>query len=188
MLIDCNHFARLYGSNGACVNPAIACAARQVMTRNRRPVVAPAEAAKEDRQLLIDGKEERTVWTPRRLDGDVPLYLAIADQIQHDVASGRLTEGERLPPQRELAAAAEIDLTTASRAYAEAARRGLVVSQVGRGTFIAAAPTGEGSESPCPVDMSLNFPFRELPAAAAEALAPLLAKLTDRESAHALLN
>ena len=158
------------------------------MTRNRRPVVAPAEAAKEDRQLLIDGKEERTVWTPRRLDGDVPLYLAIADQIQHDVASGRLTEGERLPPQRELAAAAEIDLTTASRAYAEAARRGLVVSQVGRGTFIAAAPTGEGSESPCPVDMSLNFPFRELPAAAAEALAPLLAKLTDRESAHALLN
>ena len=96
-------------------------------------------------------------WTPAIERGQGPLYLAIADRIGADIAAGRLAAGARLPPQRVLADLLGIDFTTVSRAYAEAARRGLVRSRVGQGTFVrpplaAATPGG--------VDLSMNLPPR----------------------------
>lgn len=66
----------------------------------------------------------------------MPLYRAIANSIANDVVSGRLAEGERLPPQRDLADELKVALTTVTRAYTEAERRGLVNGEVGRGTFV----------------------------------------------------
>ena len=64
-------------------------------------------------------------WQPDLANRSKPVYLAIADAIADDVRSGRLAAGHRLPPQRALAVRLEVDLTTVSRAYGEARRRGL---------------------------------------------------------------
>jgi DNA-binding transcriptional MocR family regulator len=85
-----------------------------------------------------------------------PRYLAIANAIGAAMDRGALAPGDRLPPHRALAAALGVDLTTVTRAYAEARRRGLVDSTVGSGTFIRAAPDGEVAQ--ISVDMSMNIP------------------------------
>lgn len=63
-------------------------------------------------------------------------YLKIADTIAAEIAVGSLRPGDRLPPQRSFAYERKIAVSTASRVYAELLRRGLVVGEVGRGTFI----------------------------------------------------
>ncbi|MCF4126020.1 aminotransferase-like domain-containing protein [Methylobacterium sp. SyP6R] len=63
-------------------------------------------------------------------------YRGIADAVAAEIAEGRLRPGERLPPQRDFAYARGIAVSTASRVYAELARRGLVLGEVGRGTYI----------------------------------------------------
>lgn len=87
------------------------------------------------------------------------MYVAIADALAADILSGALPPGTRLPPQRTLAEALEIDFTTVTRAYAEARRRGLVEGKVGQGTYV--LPTAPPSVAPGGmVDMSMNLPPR----------------------------
>ena len=75
-------------------------------------------------------------WSPSLAPGRGSLYLAIADALEADVAAGRLAPGEKLPTQRELARRLGIDLTTVTRAFAEAARRGLIHAEGRRGSFV----------------------------------------------------
>ena len=65
-------------------------------------------------------------------------------QLQTDIAAGRLRPGDRLPTQREFADAHRIAMSTATRVYAELIRRGLVVGEVGRGTFVRTGPPPDG--------------------------------------------
>ena len=83
------------------------------------------------------------------------MYEAIALAIASDVANGRLKTGERLPTHRDLAGRLGVTVGTVSRAYAEAARRGLVSGEVGRGTFVRgdASPDDTGL-----VDLASNHP------------------------------
>ena len=99
-------------------------------------------------------------WSPRIEGTSKPIYQAIADAISDDLRSGRLAPGARLPPQRALAAALGVDLTTITRAYAEARRRGLVSARVGQGSFVHARPAAQpyGAPSGRPVDMTMNMP------------------------------
>lgn len=76
-----------------------------------------------------------TIWIPE-LDRSKPLYLAIADSIGLAVASGALSKGQRLPPQRDLAWKLGVTLGTVTRAYKQAELRGLLSGEVGRGSFI----------------------------------------------------
>jgi DNA-binding transcriptional MocR family regulator len=76
------------------------------------------------------------MWTPDQLDEQGPLYVAIADALATDVNAGRVQPGERLPTHRDLARQLGVNVVTVTRAYAEAARRGLVEGEVGRGTFV----------------------------------------------------
>ncbi len=66
-------------------------------------------------------------------------FRRVADEVAADIAAGRLRPGDRLPPQRAFARERAIAVSTASRVYGELARRGLVVGEVGRGTFVRAA-------------------------------------------------
>jgi DNA-binding transcriptional MocR family regulator len=98
-------------------------------------------------------------WTPRLPANRGPMYLAIADAVAEDIQAGRLSPGDRLPPMRALADWLGIDFTTVTRAYTEAARRELVDTEVGRGTFVRKRPL------PPPrtvtvggVEMSMNHP------------------------------
>ena len=100
-------------------------------------------------------------WVPQIEGVEGPIYLAIADAIGTAVARGELRAGERLPTHRALAEALGVDLTTITRAYAEARRRGLLQATVGRGTFVRAGspatPKGE-AEPERVVDLGMNLP------------------------------
>ena len=103
-----------------------------------------------------------TNWMPHLEDG--PRYLAIADALATDIAAGKLAIGERLPTHRDLAWRLGVTVGTITRAYAEAERRGLVVGEVGRGTFVreqlpSAPPVAQdrrGADGM--IDLSYNFP------------------------------
>lgn len=71
-------------------------------------------------------------------------YREVADAVQAEIATGRLKPGDRLPPQREFADARRLAPSTAARVYAELVRRGLVVGEVGRGTFVRTGPPTVG--------------------------------------------
>ncbi|WP_112502545.1 PLP-dependent aminotransferase family protein [Rhizobium sp.] len=100
-------------------------------------------------------------WRPKVSSQDGPIYLAIADVIAADIASGELASGARLPTQRRLAEDLGIDFTTVSRAYAEAQARGLIEGRVGQGTFVKARRMAASRVQPSGlVDMSMNLPPR----------------------------
>jgi DNA-binding transcriptional MocR family regulator len=114
------------------------------------------------------------------------LYVALAGAIAADVQSGRLRPGDRLPPQRDLADALGVTVTTVTRGYAEAERRGLVRGHVGRGTFVsppAFAPLRASTAGL--VDLATNA---LLPHADASALRASLAALAARSSPEHLFN
>jgi len=98
-------------------------------------------------------------WTPRIAGETAPLYIAIADAIAADAETGRLSPGTRLPTHRALAATLGVDVTTVSRAYAEAHRRGLVVGHVGRGTYVRGTrPPALPTAPPALIDLTVNLP------------------------------
>jgi DNA-binding GntR family transcriptional regulator len=67
----------------------------------------------------------------------VPLYVQAADYVAAKIASGELAPGQRLPSERDLAIEWGIGYLTARAAVKELKKRGLVVSAVGKGTFVA---------------------------------------------------
>lgn len=77
-----------------------------------------------------------TSWRPNLTGHRGPAYLALANAIADAIERGDLTPGERLPPRRDLAHDLKISVNTVSSAYVEAERRGHVVGEVGRGTFV----------------------------------------------------
>src|SRR6187397_1022270 len=101
-----------------------------------------------------------TIWRPALRKG-LPRYLAITEALADDVATARLAAGAQLPTHRDLADRLGVTVGTVSRAYAEAARRGLITGEVGRGTFVRAKGGGEpgvGVAAEGTVDMSVNHP------------------------------
>lgn len=78
-----------------------------------------------------------TKWIPELSVGKRPKFKMLADAIERDVYSGRLKPGDKLPTHRDLADDLGVNVSTITRGYAEAERRGLVCGTVGRGTFIA---------------------------------------------------
>jgi DNA-binding transcriptional MocR family regulator len=101
-----------------------------------------------------------TSWAPDLGDGTRPLYLSLADALAEDVASGRLGAGDRLPTHRELAETLGVTVGTVTRGYAEAARRGLLSGEVGRGTFVRSDPAPRPAEPRDDglLDLSVNYP------------------------------
>src|ERR1700741_3838870 len=102
------------------------------------------------------------MWRPRLIESARMKYLGIVEALEADVRSGRVGRGERLPPQRAIAEALDVDLTTVTRAFNEARRRGLVDAQAGRGSFVseefdADRPFGRVAGAPL-VDLSMNIP------------------------------
>lgn len=98
-------------------------------------------------------------WVPTISDRQGPLFQRIVNALAEAVAEGRLRAGQALPTHRALARALGVDLTTVSRAYAEAARQGLTEATVGRGTFVKAQPMAGARPAAMPgIDLSMNLP------------------------------
>src|SRR5215471_5955751 len=98
-------------------------------------------------------------WLPTLSERQGPVFLRIVDALAADIGSGRLLRGQQIPTHRALAGALGVDLTTVTRAYGEARRRGLLEAQVGRGTFVSET-TARAADIPFQVkiDLSMNLP------------------------------
>src|SRR5258708_23898789 len=96
-------------------------------------------------------------------------YLRLADAVAAGIAKGGLNPGDRLPPQRSFAYERKIAVSTASRVYTELLRRGLVIGEVGRGTFISGeARRGIAAQTePRGVRIDFEFNYPLLPTQAA---------------------
>ena len=73
-----------------------------------------------------------------RVDPNAPklVYVQVADHIAARIASGDLAPGARLPAERDLAAEYGVAYDTIRRATALLRDRGLILTIVGRGTFV----------------------------------------------------
>ena len=135
-----------------------------------------------------------TIWTPAVAE-DGARYIAIAEALAGDIRHGRLKPGDRLPPHRGLAYRLGVTVGTVTRAYAEAARRGLVGGEVGRGTyvrdprqppsFIALDDRAEPGSGEAAIDLSVN---KAATGEAGRLLAAALRKLAEAPDLAALLD
>src|SRR5687767_511979 len=78
-------------------------------------------------------------------DSEVPLATQLAWKLRALVATGALAPGDRLPGARELAVQAAVNVNTVRSVYRRLEDEGLVSSQHGRGTFVAASAAASGS-------------------------------------------
>jgi DNA-binding transcriptional regulator YhcF (GntR family) len=69
---------------------------------------------------------------------ELPVGVNLAWRLRTLILSGRLPAGDRLPGVRDLAAATGVNVNTARALYRRLEHEGLVVSQQGMGTFVAA--------------------------------------------------
>jgi len=107
-----------------------------------------------------------SIWRPNPAFLQRPAYMSLADQFARAIGEGVLPAGTRLAPQRKLADELGLSVQTVSRAYEELIRRGLVLGEVGRGSFVLPA----GAENAPPylserpgelIDLSILKPVTE---------------------------
>jgi len=87
-----------------------------------------------------------------------PKYQQIAEQIRSAILARELTNGERLPPVRELAEQLQVGRMTVSRAYYELEQLGFIKSMVGSGSVIC-DPSGLEYGRPVLQNSEIRGPF-----------------------------
>ncbi len=68
-----------------------------------------------------------------------PMYLQIMEQIKLRISVGDWPEGFKLPSIRELAVDTRVSVITVKRAYQELEHEDVIVTQHGKGSFVASA-------------------------------------------------
>lgn len=129
-----------------------------------------------------------TMWNPHINKASGPLYLAIANSIEQDMKAGRLSPGTRMPTHRELADQLGVTVGTVTRGYAEAASRGLLHGETGRGTFVGSEPTASlikisEAANPSIIDLGMTTPMTDL----SHHLSRALADIANDPNVHQLL-
>ncbi len=66
----------------------------------------------------------------------LPAYLRIAEMLTRDIAAGRLPDGARLPPERDLAPSFDVSVGTLRKALSELEARGLLTRRHGSGNYV----------------------------------------------------
>ena len=72
----------------------------------------------------------------------VPPYLQLIRQVRHELRTGALSPGDRLPTVKEVVASLAINPNTVAKAYRELEQEGLVEGRQGVGTFVVRRPDG----------------------------------------------
>jgi DNA-binding transcriptional MocR family regulator len=129
-------------------------------------------------------------WTPTISELSGPRYQRIVEAMEADIAAGRLVRGQQLPTQRALAKALGIDLTTVTRAYTEARRRGIMEARVGQGSFVSETSARRAVDLPHPIaiDLSMNVPPHPLEAQLDERIIAGLEAIRAQSGLTAFLN
>ncbi len=68
----------------------------------------------------------------------IPLYLQISESISREIAAGRFAEGDRLPPERDLARQFGTTVRTLRKALNELQKQGMLESVQGSGNYVRA--------------------------------------------------
>lgn len=94
-------------------------------------------------------------------------YGELVQRLRTGIESGELAHGLRLPSQRRLAYELNLAVGTVTRAYQLAERDGLIVSYVGRGSFVASPRAagqtrGHQKDWSAEIDLSLDEPLEQL--------------------------
>lgn len=134
------------------------------------------------------------MWNPDLTSFSGPRYLAIVSAIAEGVESGHLKAGDKMPTHRDLADSLGVTTGTITRAYSEAAKRGLLVGETGRGTFVKANVFADAYPSVSLtedddelIDFSLNIPPLTVGDSLGKALTDTLSGLAARPGLSALL-
>ncbi|WP_420012939.1 GntR family transcriptional regulator [Tateyamaria sp.] len=76
--------------------------------------------------------------SPRQSSQSLPIYVQIADLLTRDIVAGRLIDGERLPPERDMATELGVSVGTLRKALRDMTEKGLVERVQGSGNYIRA--------------------------------------------------
>lgn len=76
------------------------------------------------------------------LHSSASVYRQICDQVKYAIASGALSEGDRLPTIRDVAEQTRVNRNTIAKAYGELEREGVIASRPGQGSFVAERASG----------------------------------------------
>lgn len=76
-------------------------------------------------------------------DSALPRYLQISEFLIREIAAGRLIDGARLPPERDMAADLTVSVGTLRKALGVLEERKLLERVQGSGNYIRQGPTGE---------------------------------------------
>lgn len=79
-----------------------------------------------------------------QLRGPLPVHMQISEMLIREIASGHLSDGERLPPERQMAAGFGIAVGTLRRALLDLTERGLLERVQGSGNYVRARPEMQG--------------------------------------------
>ncbi len=70
----------------------------------------------------------------------VPIYDQIKEQIKGLIHAGQIKTGDQLPTIRELSVELSVNFNTVALSYRDLANEGVIVTERGRGTFVASTP------------------------------------------------
>jgi len=70
----------------------------------------------------------------------VPIYDQIKEQVKGLIHAGQIKTGDQLPTIRELSVELSVNFNTVALAYRDLANEGVIVTERGRGTFVASTP------------------------------------------------
>ncbi|MEP2784122.1 MAG: GntR family transcriptional regulator [Pseudoruegeria sp.] len=74
-----------------------------------------------------------------RAQSSLPLYVQLSELLIREIRSGRLRDGERLPPEREMAISLNTSVGTLRKALADLTEKGMLDRVQGSGNYVRAA-------------------------------------------------
>ena len=73
----------------------------------------------------------------------LPIYDQIKDQVKGLIHAGQIKTGDQLPTIRELSVELSVNFNTVAFAYRDLVSEGVIITERGKGTFVASTPGEE---------------------------------------------
>ncbi|CUH77770.1 HTH-type transcriptional repressor YvoA [Tritonibacter multivorans] len=106
---------------------------------NTDPAAVEAGLDTRQQESLHSGVQGGIQGAPTAL----PIYMQISEFLIREIAAGRLVDGERLPPERELAKSHGTTVRTLRKALSELEKKGLLERVQGSGNYVRASTAPE---------------------------------------------